>query len=96
LKNRSEILAGREQNLTILQGNSRSIAQKSGRLCTVQAELQPISFKSDRLLANGDPSKLSLPYLENHGFTLDHNSPFVAHFLTVRLYPSLLNHAHGL
>jgi len=37
--------------LTILQGNSRSIAQKIGEICTGQADLQPIPFKSDRLLA---------------------------------------------
>ncbi|MFZ3043280.1 MAG: hypothetical protein WA108_16090, partial [Thiobacillus sp.] len=43
--------AGRGQILTILQGNSRSIAQKSGEIWTGQANLQPISFKSDRLLA---------------------------------------------
>ena len=36
--------------MTILQGNSRSIAQKIGEICTVQADLQPISFNSDRLL----------------------------------------------
>ena len=34
----------------ILQGNSASIAQKSNEIWTVQADLQPISFKSDRLL----------------------------------------------
>jgi hypothetical protein len=50
LKNRSENLAGRGQILTILQGNNRSIAQKSGEIWTGQANLQPISFKSDRLL----------------------------------------------
>jgi hypothetical protein len=50
LKNRSENLAGRGQILTILQGNSRSIAQKSGEIWTGQANLQPISFESDRLL----------------------------------------------
>jgi LDH2 family malate/lactate/ureidoglycolate dehydrogenase len=50
LKNRSENSAGRGQILTILQGNSRSIAQKSGEIWTGQADLQPISFKSDRLL----------------------------------------------
>jgi hypothetical protein len=50
LKNRSENLAGRGQILTILQGNSHSIAQKSGEICTGQSNLQPISFKSDRLL----------------------------------------------
>ena len=36
--------------MTILQGNSRSIAKKIGEICTGQADLQPISFKSDRLL----------------------------------------------
>ena len=51
LKNRSENLAGRDQILTILPGNSRSIAQKSGEIWAGQADLQPISFKSDRLLA---------------------------------------------
>ena len=35
----------------LLQGNSSSIAQKSSEIWTVQANLQPISFKSDRLLA---------------------------------------------
>ena len=50
MKNRSENLAGRGQILTILQGNSHSIAQKSGEICTVQVNLQSISFKSDRLL----------------------------------------------
>jgi hypothetical protein len=50
LKNRSENSAGRGQILPILPGNSRSIAQKSGEICTGQADLQPISFKSDRLL----------------------------------------------
>jgi len=47
----SQNSAGRGQVLTILQGNSRSIAQKSGETWTGQADLQPISFKSDRLLA---------------------------------------------
>ena len=36
--------------MTILQGNSSSIAQKSGEIWTAQADLQPILFKSDRLL----------------------------------------------
>ena len=36
----------------ILQGNSSSIAQKSSGIWTVQADLQPISFKSDRLLGS--------------------------------------------
>ena len=35
----------------LLQGNSASIAQKSSEIWTVQADLQPNSFKSDRLLA---------------------------------------------
>ena len=51
LKNRSENLAGRGQILSILQVNSHSIDQKSGEIWTVQADLQPISFKPDRLLA---------------------------------------------
>jgi hypothetical protein len=51
LKNRSENSAGRGQILPVLQANSRSIGQKSGEICTGQADLQPISFKSDRLLA---------------------------------------------
>jgi hypothetical protein len=50
LKNRSEKVTGRGQILTILKANSRSIARKSGEICTVQTLLQPISFKSDRLL----------------------------------------------
>lgn len=37
--------------MSILQINSHSIDQKSGEIWTVQADLQPISFKSDRLLA---------------------------------------------
>ncbi|MFZ1545863.1 MAG: hypothetical protein WAT12_02015, partial [Candidatus Nitrotoga sp.] len=50
LKNRSENRAERGQILTILQGNSCSIAQKSGEIYTAQLYLQPIYFKSDRLL----------------------------------------------
>ena len=50
LKNRSENSAGRGQILLVLQVNSRSIDQKSGKIWTAQADLQPISFKSDRLL----------------------------------------------
>jgi hypothetical protein len=50
LKNRSEKVTGRGQILTILEANSRSIARKSGEICTVQTLLQPISFKPDRLL----------------------------------------------
>ncbi|MDD5404801.1 MAG: hypothetical protein PHZ14_09745, partial [Sulfuricella sp.] len=37
--------------LPVLQVNSHSIDQKSGEIWTAQADLQPISFKSDRLLA---------------------------------------------
>jgi hypothetical protein len=48
----SQNLAERGQILPVLQGNSRSIDQKSGEICTVQANLQPISFKSDRLLGS--------------------------------------------
>ena len=50
LKNRSENSAGRGQILPVLQVNSHSIDQKSGEICTGQPDLQPISFKSDRLL----------------------------------------------
>jgi hypothetical protein len=50
LKNRSEKRAERGQFLTISPGNSRSIAQESGKKWTVPPFLQPISFKSDRLL----------------------------------------------
>ena len=63
LKNRSEVVqagkpqsgcsqnsAGRGQILPVLPVNSCSIDQKSGEICTGQANLQPISFKSDRLL----------------------------------------------
>ncbi len=39
--------------MTILQANSHSIGQKSGEIWTGQALLQPISFKSDRLLGFG-------------------------------------------
>ena len=35
----------------ILQGNSSSIAQGINEIWTGQTDLQPISFKSDRLLA---------------------------------------------
>jgi len=52
LKNRSENSTGRGQISSILKGNSSSIARESGGIWTVQADLQPISFKSDRLLAN--------------------------------------------
>ena len=50
LKNRSEKGAERRQILTISPGNSGSIAQESGEIWTAQRLLQPISFKSDRLL----------------------------------------------
>jgi hypothetical protein len=50
LGNRSENSAGRGQILSILQGNSCSIAQKSGEIWTVQTDLQQIYPKSDRLL----------------------------------------------
>ena len=53
MKNRSENSAGRGQILTILQVNSHSIDQKSGEIWTAQADSQPISFKSDRLLGRG-------------------------------------------
>jgi len=50
LKNRSENSAGRGQILLVLQVNSHSIDQKSGKIWTGQADLQPISFKPDKLL----------------------------------------------
>jgi hypothetical protein len=43
----------------LLQGNSSSIAQKSSEIWTVQADLQPNSFKSDRLLATVMAARLS-------------------------------------
>jgi len=52
LGNRSENLAGRGQILSILQGNSCSIAPKSGGIWTVQTDLQQICPKSDRLLGS--------------------------------------------
>jgi len=52
LKNRSENLTGRSQISSILKGNSSSIARESGGIWIVQADLQPISFKSDRLLVS--------------------------------------------
>ena len=39
--------------MSILQGNSCSIAPKSGEIWTVQTVLQPIYPKSDRLLDIG-------------------------------------------
>ena len=62
LKNRSEKAAERGQILTISPGNSGSIAQESGEIrgglgpWTAQPLLQPISFKSDRLLGNRNKS----------------------------------------
>ena len=59
MKNRSENSAGRGQISPVLQVNSRSIDQKNGEIWTGQADLQLISFKSDRLLgapAHGRPN----------------------------------------
>jgi hypothetical protein len=53
LKNRSEKMAERGKFLSILPGNSPTIAQESGRKSTVPPFLQPIPFKSDRLLESG-------------------------------------------
>jgi len=50
LGNRSENSAGRGQILSILQGNSCSIDQKSDGIWIVQTDLQQIYPKSDRLL----------------------------------------------
>ncbi|MFA7242648.1 MAG: hypothetical protein WC091_21290, partial [Sulfuricellaceae bacterium] len=38
-------------DFTVFLVNSHSIDQKNGEIWTVQADLQPISFKSDSLLA---------------------------------------------
>jgi len=46
----SQNSAGRGQILPVLQVNSHSIDQKNGEIWTGQVDLQPISFKSDRLL----------------------------------------------
>jgi hypothetical protein len=59
LKNRSENPAGRGQILTILPVNSYSIDQKIGEIWTGQMDLQPISFKSDRLLGHPAHSALN-------------------------------------
>jgi hypothetical protein len=62
LGNRSENSAGRGQILSILQGNSCSVDQKSGGIWTVQTDLQQIYPESDRLLVlersrNGFPAR---------------------------------------
>ncbi|MEP7371174.1 MAG: hypothetical protein ABI659_03000 [Nitrosospira sp.] len=54
LKNRSEKVTGQGQILTILKANSYSIDRKSGEIWTGLTLLQPIFFKSDRLLALPD------------------------------------------
>jgi len=59
--------------LPVLQVNSRSIDQKSGEIWTGQADLQPISFKSDRLLGHdgiNDDRHALLPGLDRTGFPL--------------------------
>jgi hypothetical protein len=50
LKQRSENSPARGQILTVLQRQYRYIAQKTGEICTGPADLQPMLFKSDRLL----------------------------------------------
>ena len=54
MKNRSENSPERGRFLTISPGNRLTIAQESGKKGTALADLQPISFKSDRLLG-GEP-----------------------------------------
>jgi hypothetical protein len=49
----SQNSAGRGRILTISPGNSHSIAQESDEIWIGQADLQPIYFKSDRLLGYG-------------------------------------------
>ena len=51
LKNRSEKIAEREQNLIIFSAIVFPIAEKISELWSAQVFLQPIPFKSDRLLA---------------------------------------------
>jgi hypothetical protein len=62
LKNRSENSAGRGQILPVLPVNSCSIDQKSGEICTGQADLQPIFFKSDRLLDHKKASGINCAF----------------------------------
>ena len=50
LKNRSEKIAEREQNLIIFSAIVFPIAEKISKLWAAQVFLQPIPFKSDRLL----------------------------------------------
>ena len=50
LKNRSEKIAEREQNLIIFSAIVFPIAEKISGLWAAQVFLQPIPFKSDRLL----------------------------------------------
>jgi hypothetical protein len=50
LKHRSENSPARGQILTVLHRQYRDIAQKTGEICTGLADLQPMLFKSDRLL----------------------------------------------
>ena len=52
LKNRSGNVTGRGQILTILKINNYSIDRKNGEIWAGQTLLQPISFKSDRLLGD--------------------------------------------
>lgn len=67
--------------MTILQVNSHSIDQKSGEIWTAQANLQPISFKSDRLLGVGVCATAARPvqYATN-GCTME-NVNLTHHFL---------------
>ena len=72
LKNRSEKIAEREQNLIIFSAIVFPIAEKIIELWVAQVFLQPIPFKSDRLL--GERSKIAL---RNTGILLmqrEHNS----------------------
>jgi hypothetical protein len=57
--------------LSILQGNSCSIAQKSGEIWTVQTDLQQIYPKSDRILGgpvHSDPVPSSAARLSHLSF----------------------------
>ena len=52
MKQRSENSPARGQILTVLQRQYRDIAQKTGEICTGPADLQPMLFKSGRLLGS--------------------------------------------
>ena len=71
LKNRSEKIAEREQNLIIFSAIVFPIAEKISELWAAQVFLQPIPFKSDRLLGTrGVSQNLDRPLIEALAFRL--------------------------